>query len=202
MTPERLEKLKNVLLKRQFDLTVIFENVQDPHNIAAVLRTCESAGIQEVHILNHTIAPHPKFGDGLGYRSSSSAWKWLTLHYHDNIQSCVKAIRSQGFTLMATALNEKAVNLYDVDFTQKLALVFGNEKKGVSDEMLENCDGNFLIPQQGIIQSLNISVACAICIYEAYRQKNAQGHYAPKSMADPRIQKVAKQWELPIQDPK
>lgn len=177
MTPERKEKLLRVLGKRQFDLTVIFENVQDPHNIAAVLRTCESAGIQEVHILNHSIPPHPKFGDALGFRSSSSAWKWLTLHYHDNLESCVHQIKQRGFSLMATALNEKAVDLYEVDFTQKLALVFGNEKKGVSDEMLGLCDGNFLIPQVGIIQSLNISVACAICLYEAYRQKKAKGHY-------------------------
>jgi len=196
MTPERKDKLLRVLGKRQFDLTVIFENVQDPHNIAAVLRTCESAGIQEVHILNHSIAAHPKFGDGLGYRSSSSAWKWLTLHYHSHLEDCVRQIKRQGFTLMATALNENAVDLYEVDFTQKLALVFGNEKKGVSKEMLELCDGNFLIPQVGIIQSLNISVACAICLYEAYRQKKAKGHYLTNATKDPKYNTVAAQWGI------
>lgn len=196
MTPERKEKLLRVLSKRQFDLTVIFENVQDPHNIAAVLRTCESAGIQEVHILNHSIPPHPKFGDGLGFRSSSSAWKWLTLHYHDNLQACVDQVRQEGFSLMATALNEKAVDLYEVDFTQKLALVFGNEKKGVSEEMLLRCDGNFLIPQVGIIQSLNISVACAICLYEAYRQKKNKGHYQNQTITDPKSNDLAAEWGI------
>lgn len=196
MTPERKEKLLRVLSKRQFDLTVIFENVQDPHNIAAVLRTCESAGIQEVHILNHSIPPHPKFGDGLGYRSSSSAWKWLTLHYHDNLASCVGQVKDAGFSLMATALNEQAVDLYAVDFTQRLALVFGNEKKGVSQDLLSHCDGNFLIPQVGIIQSLNISVACAICLYEAYRQKNAKGHYGAMDINSPEKKAVAEQWDL------
>ena len=200
MTQERKDKLTRVLEKRQFNLTVIFENVQDPHNIAAVLRTCESAGIQEVHILNHSIPPHPKFGDGLGYRSSSSAWKWLTLHYHTDLNACVQQVKSEGFSLMATALNEKAVDLYDVDFTQKLALVFGNERKGVSDEMLALCEGNFLIPQMGIIQSLNISVACAICLYEAYRQKKVKGDYTPQSgLSDPFAEqriKVAADWGL------
>lgn len=196
MTPERKEKLLRVLSKRQFDLTVVFENVQDPHNIAAVLRTCESAGIQEVHILNHSIPPHPKFGDGLGYRSSSSAWKWLTLHYHDELQTCVDHIKSQGFSLMATALNERAVDLYEVDFTQKLALVFGNEKKGVSDELLQLCDGNFLIPQVGVIQSLNISVACAVCLYEAYRQKKNKGHYQTHAITDPKSNALAAEWGI------
>jgi len=196
MTPERKEKLQHVLSNRQFDLTVIFENVQDPHNIAAVLRTCESAGIQEVHILNHTIAPHPKFGDSLGFRSSSSAWKWLTLHYHDNLQACVSQVRAEGFKLMATALNEKAVDLYSIDFTEPLALVFGNEKKGVSPEMLALCDGNFLIPQMGIIQSLNISVACAICLYEAFRQKYTKGHYERNNSKNPKYRDVANQWGL------
>lgn len=197
MTPERKEKLERVISKRQFDLTVVFENVQDPHNIAAVLRTCESAGIQEVYILNHSIPPHPKFGDGIGYRSSSSAWKWLTVHYHDNLETCVAEIKKRGFRLMATALNEHAVNLYDVDFTRKIAMVFGNEKKGVSKEMLSLCNGNFLIPQVGIIQSLNISVACAICIYEAYRQKNAAGHYHPKPISSGDRAQLARQWDLP-----
>ena len=200
MTPERKSKLLQVLSKRQFDLTVIFENVQDPHNIAAVLRTCESAGIQEVHILNHSLPPHPKFGDGLGYRSSSSAWKWLTIHYHEDIKSCVDLIKGQGFSLMATALNENAVDLYEVDFTRQLALVFGNERTGVSKEMLAHCDGNFLIPQEGIIQSLNISVACAVCLYEAYRQKKQKGHYQNDSIADlSKYREVAESWGLDIE---
>lgn len=196
MTPERREKLTAVLTKRQFDLTVIFENVQDPHNISAVLRTCESAGVQEVHILNHTIAPHPKFGETLGFRSSSSAWKWLTIHYHDSLDACVQSVKESGFKLMATALTKEAISLYEADFTQKTALVFGNERTGVSDEMLRHCDANILVPQVGIIQSLNISVACAICLYEAFRQKNLAGHYTPKSPTNERLQPLATEWGL------
>lgn len=196
MTPQRREKLTAVLRKRQFDITVVFENVQDPHNIAAVLRTCESAGIQEIHILNHGIPPHPKFGETVGFRSSSSAWKWLTLHYHDNLEGLVATLKQQGFKLMATALTEQAKSLYELDFTEPLALIFGNERTGVSAEMLTHCDGNFLVPQVGIIQSLNISVACAICLYEAFRQKNLAGHYDPKPTTNERLQRLTRDWGL------
>lgn len=196
MTPQRREKLTQVLSKRQFDITVIFENVQDPHNISAVMRTCESAGIQQIHVLNHGIPPHPKFGKDLGFRSSSSAWKWLSINYHDNPKDCIHSLKQQGFKIMATALSEQAKDLYEINFTGKTALVFGNERTGVTPELLALCDGNFLVPQVGIIQSLNISVACAICLYEAFRQKREAGHYAPKPPTNERLQPLAEKWGL------
>lgn len=196
MTNERREKLEEVLIRRQENITVVFENVEDPHNIAAVLRTCESVGMQDVYILNHTIAPHPKFGEALGFRSSSSAWKWLSLHYYDDLRQCVDALRNEDFRLMATGLSAKAIDLYEVDFTQKLALIFGNERKGVTQQMLSLCDGNFLIPQVGIIQSLNISVACAISLYEAYRQKKIAGHYQKPSLSADKLSQLKKDWGL------
>lgn len=196
MTPERRQKLEYVLNHRQTDITVVFENVQDPHNISAVLRTCESAGIQDVYVLNHSIPMHPKFGKELGSRSSSSAWKWLTIHYFNNLPDCVQALKQEGFLLMATALSADAVELYRVDFTQKTAMIFGNEKKGVTPEMLARCDGNFIIPQVGIIQSLNISVACAVSIYEAFRQKQLAGHYSRNSLTNKRLQELEFEWGL------
>ena len=196
MTPERKEKLMRVLQHRQADITVVFENVEDPHNIAAVLRTCESVGIQDIYILNYTLPAHPKFGKNLGARSSSSAWKWLTIHYYDDLENCVRDIKKEGYKLMATSLSAAAADLYEVDFTQKTALIFGNEHSGVSDELLHLCDGNFLIPQMGIIQSLNISVACAISIYEAFRQKRLAGHYEKTSLPDDKLTALKKEWGL------
>jgi len=196
MTPERKEKLIRVLQHRQADITVIFENVEDPHNIAAVLRTCESVGIQDIYILNYVLSSHPKLGEDLGFRSSSSAWKWLTIHYYDNLKNCIHEIREEGYKLMATSLSAKAEDLYEVDFTQKIALVFGNEHNGVSNELLQLCDGNFLIPQVGIIRSLNISVACAISIYEAFRQKRLAGHYKKTSLPNEKLNALKKEWGL------
>jgi tRNA (guanosine-2'-O-)-methyltransferase len=196
MTSERRKKLTEVLQHRQADITVVFENVEDPHNIAAVLRTCESAGIQDVYVLNYISSSHPKLGKNLGAKSSSSAWKWLTIYYYDDLENCVHNIKEKGYKLMATSLSAEAADLYEVDFTQKLALVFGNEHYGVSDELLRLCDGNFIIPQVGIIRSLNISVACAISIYEAFRQKRLAGHYEKTNLPTEKLNTLKTEWGL------
>ena len=177
MTPERTEKLQKVLRKRQADITLVLENVFDPHNISAVMRTCESVGIQDIFVLNTKIPRHNKFGE----RSSSSAAKWLTIHQYENAEECFAELRNRGFKIFTTWLGEGSVELYEMDFTQPLAIVFGNEQTGVSDEIRALADGNMVIPQVGIIQSLNISVACAVTVYEAFRQKHKAGHYdAPR----------------------
>lgn len=175
MNEIRREKLEKVLLKRQFDLTVVMENVHDPHNISAVMRTCDAVGIQEIYVLNTSIQPHKRFGA----KSSSSAAKWLTVHHFTDLDECVKALKTNYQKIFTTHLTEKSVDLYDMNLTDSIALVFGNEHDGVSAGFREKADGNFIIPQVGIIQSLNISVACAVTIYEAYRQKVLAHHYQP-----------------------
>ena len=167
MTSQRRERLLSVLRKRQPDLTVVLENVFDPHNISAVMRTCDAVGIQELYVLTNKIPRHQKWGA----RSSSSAAKWLTVHQYEEAEECFKEIRKKYEKIFTTHLSSDAVSLYEINFTGSVALVFGNEHNGVSEEIRAMADGNFLIPQMGIIQSLNISVACAVSIYEAFRQK-------------------------------
>jgi tRNA (guanosine-2'-O-)-methyltransferase len=190
MTPERSEKLLKVLSRRQTDITVVMENVQDPHNISAVMRTCDAVGIQDIYILNTKIPRHQKFGA----KSSSSAAKWLSVHQFDNVAKCFEALRKNYETILTTHLSSDAVSLYEIDFTQSVALVFGNEHAGVSDEVRALADGNFIIPQMGIIQSLNISVACAVSIYEAYRQKNIAGHYNSIALPENRLNILMQEW--------
>lgn len=190
MTPERSTKLLKVLSKRQSNLTVVMENVQDPHNISAVMRTCDAVGIQDIYILNTKIPRHKKFGA----KSSSSAVKWLSVHQFDNAEACFKELRKHYETILTTHLSSNAVGLYAIDFTKSVALVFGNEHEGVSDEVRNLADGNFIIPQMGIIQSLNISVACAVSIYEAYRQKNNAGHYNTQSLSEQRMNSLMEEW--------
>ena len=98
MTPERTSKLLKVLSKRQANLTVVLENVQDPHNVSAVMRTCDAVGIQDVYVLTTKIARHKKWG----YRSSSSALKWLTIHEFDNLEACVAALRKNFKKILTT----------------------------------------------------------------------------------------------------
>jgi tRNA (guanosine-2'-O-)-methyltransferase len=191
MTPEREARLLTVLSKRQDDLTVVLENVFDPHNISAVMRTCDAVGIQDIYILNTKIPIHKKWGA----KSSSSAVKWLTIHQFTNANECMEVLRRSYDKILTTHLSADAVDLYDINFTGKLALVFGNEHSGVSDEIREMADGNFLIPQAGIIQSLNISVACAVCLYEAYRQKTIAGHYDSRKMDPARSKSLLKEWK-------
>lgn len=167
MTPERTERLLQVLNKRQDDITVVLENVSDPHNISAVMRTCDAVGIQEIYVLNTKIAVHKKWGT----KSSSSAYKWLTIHQFTDATECFAALRNKYDLILTTHLSSDAISLHEIEFTKHIALVFGNEHDGVSQEIREMADGNFIIPQVGIIKSLNISVACAVSLYEAFRQK-------------------------------
>ena len=196
MTPERREKLIKVANLRQNNLTVVLENVFDPHNVSAVLRTCDSVGIQEVYILNTRIGPHKKWG----FKSSSSANNWMTTHQFTDINLCIDELRNKYSTILTTHLAANSVDLYELDFTGNIALVFGNEHSGVSEEMIARADGNFLIPQQGIIRSLNISVACAVTIYEAYRQKKNSGHYDKPSLPEERRNDLLKEWGFKNED--
>ena len=192
MTPERKEKLLNVLARRQNDLTVVLENVFDPHNISAVMRTCDAIGVQDIYILNTKIPRHKKWGT----RSSSSAAKWLTVHQFEQADECFKSLRQRYSTILTTHLSSDAVGLYELDLTKSTALVFGNEHSGVSEEIRALADGNFIIPQVGIIRSLNISVACAVTLYEAYRQKSQAGHYNQAGMESVIKQGLLKEWSI------
>jgi tRNA (guanosine-2'-O-)-methyltransferase len=196
MTPERQERIHSVLSHRQNDLTVVLENVFDPHNISAVMRSCDAVGIQEIYVLTTKIPRHEKWGS----RSSSSAAKWLTIHQYDAVEECMAALRQNYQRVLTTHLSSDAVSLYNIDFTGSLALVFGNEHAGVSDEMRARADGNFIIPQVGMIRSLNISVACAVTLYEAYRQKAAAGQYAQQKLSHEEYSSLQKQWGLYTED--
>lgn len=190
MTPERNERLNSVLNKRQPDLTVVLENVFDPHNISAVMRTADAVGIQDIFILNNKIPPHRKWGA----KSSSSAAKWLTVHQYTNAEECFTELRKRYKKIYTTHLSSDAVGLHQLNLTEPVALVFGNEHSGVSEEIIAMADGNFIIPQVGIIKSLNISVACAVTLYEAYRQKNNVGHYNTIKLAGERLEGLRTEW--------
>jgi tRNA (guanosine-2'-O-)-methyltransferase len=192
MTEERRQKFERVLVHRQTDLTVVLENVFDPHNISAVMRSCDAIGIQEIFVLNTQIPRHKKWG----FRSSSSAAKWLTVHQFEDTDACFAAIRKSYSSIFTTSLTTQSINLYSMDLTRSMALVFGNEQYGVSDEINALADGNFLIPQVGMIQSLNISVACAVTLYEAYRQKIKAGHYKKQKIPQEQYDQLFNHWAL------
>jgi tRNA (guanosine-2'-O-)-methyltransferase len=190
MTPERESRITNVLDKRQDNLIVVLENVFDPHNISAVMRTCDAVGVQDVYVLNTRIPRHKKWGA----KSSSSAANWLTIHQYTDAAQCFEALRTSVDRIFTTHLGSDSVSLYEMELTGRIALVFGNEHSGVSDEIRALSDGNFLIPQVGIIQSLNISVACAVTLYEAFRQKSLAGQYGQRGLPADRYGQLLNEW--------
>ncbi len=176
ITPEREAKFRAVAARRQNNLTVILENVHDPHNIGAVLRTCDSVGVNEIFVL-YSEEGLTMENIRLGVRSASGAHRWVDVHLYNSVEACFEHVRSNYDIILATHLDAEAKSIFEVDMTQSIALLFGNEHAGVSEEALAHCDGNFIIPQMGMVQSLNISVACAVTLYEALRQRLAAGMF-------------------------
>lgn len=191
MTPERSDNINRVLSLRQPDLAVVMEDIEDPHNAFAVMRTCDAVGIQDVYLINTGARKHKKFGKA----SSSSASKWLRIHRFDSVAACMEMVKAKYGQLYASCLGEGSVSFYEVDFTQSVALAFSNERDGVSEELLSYCDGKFIIPQMGMIKSLNISVACAVTLYEALRQRTAKGYYdGTPRMPEGEFNAMSEQW--------
>lgn len=190
MHSNRFSRLQKVLGCRQLFPGVLLENVFDPHNISAVMRTCDSVGIGTIHTLYTEHPPH----NHTGFRSSAGTWKWVERVEHADTRSCIAHLRKQFGRVYAAHLDPKAVSLFDFDFTKPVALVFGNEQKGCSAELLDACDGTLFIPQVGMVQSLNISVACAIVLYEAFRQKVAAGHYNSPALPAEEMRRLLHAW--------
>ncbi len=184
MTEQREARIRAIAAKRQFDLTVVLENVHDPHNISAVLRSCDAIGLTEIYVLYSEEGLHDKRRLKLGKKTSGGASKWVQIHFFTETKACFETVREKYSRIWATHLGTEATPLYDMDFTAgNTALVFGNEHEGVGEEVLTYCTGNLVIPILGMAGSLNISVACAVTLFEAMRQKQLAGHYDEQNPA-------------------
>lgn len=187
----RLTKIERVLRWRQLDLTVVMENIHDPHNVSAMLRTCDASGVMEVQL----VYSDEEFPD-IGKKSSASAKKWVERKKFKGVSECYTKLKKDGFTVYATRIGEESKTPYQLDLTRKVALVFGNEHRGVSDEAAKLADGLVQIPMFGMIESLNVSVACAVLLYEAVRQRIDAGKYDSSSLSDTVLEKLVKSWAL------
>ena len=185
----RKNKISTVLSYRQPDMTIVMENIHDSHNVSAMLRSADAVGIYQVQLM-YTTTTFPK----IGKKSSSSANKWVERRRFASVAECYDQLRSEGFTIYATRLDANAKTLYEYDFTKKTAFVFGNEHAGVSDEAAELADATLMIPMMGMIQSLNVSVACAVTLYEALRQRTLAGNYATPKFSKQELLKLNTEW--------
>jgi len=176
ITPERIARIGEVAASRQLDLTVILENVHDPHNIGAVLRSCDAVGVREIFVL-YTEPQLTEERLKIGKRTSAGARKWVDIHYFRDVHACFKKVRAGYGRILAAMPSDEATGLWALDLLQPTALLLGNERDGVSAEARAESDGDFVIPMAGMARSLNISVACAVSLYEAYRQRQTAGFY-------------------------
>ena len=158
----RKERIDKVIASRTRNLVVVLDRLEDSFNMAAVLRTCEAMGVQEVHVVRNPDVPWSP-----NTKVTQGCDKWLDLTRYDDFTSCARALKARGFSLQVSAVRDGATSLFDLKFDSKVALVFGNERFGVSDEVLSMADGVFWLPMSGFTQSLNISAAASACITRA-----------------------------------
>ena len=190
-TTRRQERIERAIDRRQPDLSLVLEDIHDPHNVSAVLRTCDAVGVFRVHLVYVKETPPRK---AFARTTSGSAAKWIEIVRHDSIGACYERLRVDGLRILVTALEAESVDVYETDLSGPVALIFGNEMRGVSDEAISGADGLISLPMLGMIQSLNISVACAITLYEAMRQRRHAGRYDRPNLDDEARQRMVEDW--------
>ena len=188
-TEKRKNKIISVVNSRKKSLRLVLENIHDPHNVSAIFRTCDAVGVPKVSLV-YTVEKFPK----IGKKSSASAFKWVEKEKFKSIKECYDSLKSQGYTIYSSSICGDAVSLYDLDFTGKTAIVLGNEHRGVSEEAAGLADKKFLIPMRGMVQSLNVSVAAAVTLYEAYRQRFAKGLYDLSEFSAEELDNMVEAW--------
>lgn len=171
MTPDRYQRIHAVLATRQPDLTVCMEEVHKPNNVSAIIRTADAVGVHKVH------AVWPKDNMRILSHTSAGARNWVELETHNTMADAISELKTQGMQVLATHLSDTAIDFRDVDYTKPTAIILGGEKNGITAEALALADQDILIPMVGMVQSLNVSVASALILYEAQRQRQLAGMY-------------------------
>ncbi|MFM7312298.1 MAG: tRNA (guanosine(18)-2'-O)-methyltransferase TrmH [Cyanobium sp.] len=169
LLPRRFERLQAVMNRRMADLTVVLEHVDKPHNISAILRSCDAVGVLDAHVISL------KGRQATPNDTARGSQKWVALHRHPDSAGILGSLREQGFRLYGTHLGVNARDYRDCDFTGPTAFVLGAEKWGLSETATALVDQALVIPMQGMVQSLNVSVAAATLLFEALRQRRAAG---------------------------
>ena len=191
MIPRRYERIKQVLDRRQPDLTVLTEDVHKPHNLSAIIRTCDAVGIFAVHAVNRHDAPTYS-------QVARGSEKWVKLYSHPDIKTAIEHLqRHKQYGIYAAHLSDTAIDYRQIDYTQPTAILLGTEKWGVTEEAADLVDGHIIIPMQGMVQSLNVSVANAVILFEAQRQRLQAGLYDRVRLDRDIYQQTVFEWGYP-----
>ncbi|GIX29569.1 MAG: tRNA (guanosine(18)-2'-O)-methyltransferase [Porticoccaceae bacterium] len=192
VTPRRLARIRAVLERRQPDLTVVADRVHKPHNLAAILRTCDGVGVGRVH----AVAPDPAALSPCP-ETAAGSHRWVEVVRHDTVAAAIAAVRAAGMAVWAVHLSPRAVDFREVDYTRPAALLVGAEKQGPSDEAVAAADGEVVIPMFGMVESFNVSVACALVLMEARSQRERAGLYDRRRLSDEEYHRLLVEWAHP-----
>ena len=191
MTPERFRRLRAVLARRQPDLTVLMDGVHKSHNFSAILRSCDAAGVLEAHVVP------PADGLALHHGTSAGTRKWVRVRRYETVGAAALQLRGAGFQILAAHPSEGATDYREVDYTTPTALMLGAELEGVSDAGLALADADVRIPLEGMVHSLNVSVAAALLLFEARRQREAAGLYGATRLPPEEFERRLFEWAYP-----
>ena len=191
MRPQRFHRIRRVLERRQPDLTVLMERVHKPHNFSAILRNCDAVGVLEAH------AVPPEDGLPVYRGTSGSASRWVEVRRHDAVVEAAAHLKEEGFQLVAAHPTPEAKGWTEVDYTRPTAFLVGTELHGLTDEALDLADEVVVLPMAGMVRSLNVSVATALLLYEAYRQRDEAGFYDRRRLTDDAYERLLFEWSYP-----
>jgi tRNA (guanosine-2'-O-)-methyltransferase len=191
MTPARFALIKSVLARRQPDLTVVMDGVHKPHNLNAIIRSCDAVGVLKAHYV-----PVEGGYEPLNHYAKGSQ-KWVGTEEHRSFAEAAKTLKQQGHQLLAAHLSDQAVDYREVDYTRPTAIVLGEELRGISDTTAAAVDGHILIPMLGMVESLNVSVAAAVILFEAQKQRLAKGLYDQCRLDAETYQRLLFEWAWP-----
>jgi len=188
-TPERLARVEGVLSRRQPDLRVVLEEIANAHNANAVLRTCDAAGVLHVDVIQAAPEPLP-----INSAVTTRADKWLDIRHHPTPEACFAPLKAAGFQIAATHLGEGAIPYTSLDYSRPTAVVFGNEREGLSAAARAGADVLIKIPMFGMVQSLNLSVSVGIILYEAVRQRFGRGYFESRRLSPEEFEETLDRW--------
>lgn len=191
--PRRFERIKNVLNCRMKNLTVLVEAVNKPHNLSAILRTCDAAGVFEANFISE------KDKVKTFNSTAQGSQKWVKLNNHETTISAVSELKKKGFKLYGTTLNERSTDYRNFDYSENTCFVLGAEKWGLSDQLISKVDESIFIPMSGMVQSLNVSVAASILLFEAIRQRESKSLLPLKGegLSAEEYEKTLFEWSYP-----
>jgi tRNA (guanosine-2'-O-)-methyltransferase len=188
LNPKRYKRIRRVLARRQPDLTVLMERVNKSHNFSAILRNCDAVGILEAH------AVFPAGGVDVSRHASAGTSKWVKVRRHRSVEDGISHLHQAGFRVLAAHPSEGAEDYREVDYSRKVAVLIGAELDGISPRGLELADEQLLIPMAGMARSLNVSVATALVLFEAYRQRQAAGMYEESRLPPEEFETTLFEW--------